>query len=310
MTALPAPVDSIADRPPPRHPGLPAARWVDVDGLSTWCAEAGEGPPLLLVYGGHFGGTDLAGGAFCWSDVFGLLRERHRVIVYDKPGQGFTDNPADASAYRMSYYVEHLIGLIEALGLEGVHLVGQSRGGFVAMRAALERQDLVSGITLINSGTLSPGVGTNEVVLSGQPFPPFTAEAARWSLEHYAHDPASVPDWMVEAELRVLTSAKHQGSVARGALYPSQFVPELRRQKAETLWWLDEGRLQRPTQVIWGRNDRTARLERGLDLFATIARGERRTRLSIVDRCGHNPHQEHPRWVADLITGFVAGQGR
>ena len=52
--------------------------------------------------------------------------------------------------------------------LPPVHLVGHSRGGYCAARVTLEHHDLVRSLTLVNSGTLSPGVGTNEVVLSRQ----------------------------------------------------------------------------------------------------------------------------------------------
>ena len=54
---------------------LPEGRWIDVDGLRTRYFEAGEGEPVVFIYGGNFGTGDSASSAYTWSNqVLGLSK--------------------------------------------------------------------------------------------------------------------------------------------------------------------------------------------------------------------------------------------
>ncbi len=295
----------------PCYPGLPPGRWIEAAGLRTWYAEAGEGPPVVLVYGGNFGPLELGGGdgADQWDSCFGELAERHRVIVYDKPGMGWTDAPRRDEDYTMRFVVDHLIAVLESLDCSPVSLVGHSRGGYVAMRATLLRQDLVRTLTVINSGTLSPGVGTNAVALADVDHEHDPRAGIRWSLEHYVHDPAQVDEQWVETNMVLLDAPGHLEAVRRieaGNLMLERFYPELARDKRETITWLTEGRLQRPTQIFWGLNDETARPALGRGLFEMVAAHEPRSRFDVIDACGHFPYREHPEWFVSTMGDFLA----
>lgn len=71
--------------------------------------------------------------------------------------------------------------------------------------------------------------------------------------------------------------------------------------------WLRDGRLQRPTQIIWGENDRTVIPERGFELFGMIAAHERRTSYNIVNKAGHFSYREHAGRFNALLLSFVDG---
>lgn len=288
---------------------MPEGHWIDVAGVRTRYYEAGSGDPVVFVYGGNFGTGDSASSAYTWSLNWLPVAATHHAILPDKLGQGHTDNPRSDDDYTMRAVVQHLAEFIQTLGLPPVHLVGHSRGGYASVRLALEHQHLVRSITLINSGTLSPGVGTNEVVLSRPPHPKFSAECVRWVYQRYSFNPNVVTDEWVRAVLEVMAQPKYRESVRKiedEKLGLRLFLPELAREKRETLQWLDEGRLQRPVQVIWGYDDRTAILDRGLELFRMLARHERHTRLHVINHSGHFPFREHPERFNALLKKFVS----
>jgi pimeloyl-ACP methyl ester carboxylesterase len=85
----------------------------------------------------------------------------------------------------------------------------------------------------------------------------------------------------------------------------SYFIPELAKQKRETLGWIREGRLQRPTQIVWGQNDPTVAPEGCFDVFDMIAAHNRRTTLNIFNQAGHFSYREHPERFNALLAHFV-----
>lgn len=287
---------------------LPEAKWIDVDGVRTRYFERGQGRPLVLIYGGNFGSSDSASSAPIWSMTLNALSDAYRVIAFDKLGQGHTDNPLEDD-YTMGAVVRHAAGFVKAMKLSDVHLVGHSRGGYLATRLTLENQHLVKSLTVVNSGTLSPRVSTNDVTLSACPHPPYSREGARWIYERYCYRPESVTEDWIDAAHEVLSLPKYRVSVQKmdeENLKTRLFFPQLARDKRETLHWLAEGRLQRPTQVFWGLNDRTANFEGGIHLFHAVAAHERRTVLHIFNETGHFPFREHPERFNGLLRSFVS----
>ncbi|HEY5900746.1 MAG TPA: alpha/beta hydrolase [Burkholderiales bacterium] len=286
---------------------LPQGRWIDVDGIRTRYFEAGSGEPIVFIYGGNFGTGDSASSAYTWSKQIGPLSESFRAITFDKLGQGETDNPKNDD-YTMAAVVRHAAAFIRAMKLPPVHLVGHSRGGYAATRLTLDNHDLVRSLTVVNSGTLMPGVGTNEVVLAKPPYPTGTREGVRWVYENYSFDPKVVTEEWVDAVMATLALPKYQESVRKMTvekLGSKLFAPELAREKRETLQWIDEGRLQRPVQVIWGYDDRTAAVDYGIQLYRMLARHERRALFHVINQSGHFPFREHPERFNALMRRWV-----
>jgi pimeloyl-ACP methyl ester carboxylesterase len=287
--------------------GVPEGKWLDVEGLRTRYFEAGRGEPIVFIYGGNFGTGDSASSAYTWSENLLPLSERFHAIVFDKAGQGETDNPKNDD-YTMAAVVRHAAAFLRAMKLEGVHLVGHSRGGYAATRLALENHDLVKSLTVVNSGTLSPGIGTNEVVLAKPPYAPGTRECVRWVYQNYSFNPAVVTEEWVDAVISTLANPKYQESVRKMTaekLGTKLFLPELAREKRETLQWINEGQLQRPVQVVWGFDDRTAVIDRGIELYNMFARHERRALFHVINQSGHFPFREHPKRFNALMRRWV-----
>ncbi|ADB50452.1 alpha/beta fold hydrolase [Conexibacter woesei] len=115
-------------------------RTVDVGGVRLWCAEEGEGPPLLLLAG-------FTAGHNVYELVWPLLRAQHRVITMEPRGLGLSDcpDPAD-SAYGVDMWATDLASFIDEYVGEPVRIWAQGFSTYLAIRLAAVRPDLVTAM--------------------------------------------------------------------------------------------------------------------------------------------------------------------
>lgn len=85
-----------------------------------------------------------------------LASEDRQVIFYDQLGCGNSDIPDDNSLWRVDRFVEELAQVIAGLGLEKVHLLGQSWGGMLAIEYALTQPGTIEGLILANTLSSMP----------------------------------------------------------------------------------------------------------------------------------------------------------
>lgn len=104
---------------------------VDVDGVivRTHVKVKGKGPPLLLVHG-------LMTSSYSWRYVVEPLGQQFTCFIPDLPGAGQSE-PVDVP-YTPAFLGRFLLALTRALGIEGCACVGNSMGGYLAMRAVLD----------------------------------------------------------------------------------------------------------------------------------------------------------------------------
>ena len=98
---------------------------------------------VLFVHGLGSSGRD-------WEGQVPFFSERFRVVTADLRGHGRSQKPP--GPYSMKMFAGDVVGLIEALGLGPVHVVGLSLGGMVAFQLAVDRPELVKSMVIINSG--------------------------------------------------------------------------------------------------------------------------------------------------------------
>ena len=109
--------------------------------------ELGEGPPLLLVHG-------LMTAGYSFRYLIELLAARYRLIIPDLPGAGGSEHP---DVYLgPDVLARSLIALVDALGVRGTAVIGNSMGGYVCMRAALIDPGVFGRLVNLHS----PGVPT------------------------------------------------------------------------------------------------------------------------------------------------------
>ena len=106
--------------------------FIDADGLKTFYVKAGSGFPVVLFHGAAPG----ASAQVNWQlNIEPLAAAGFTVYAYDQAGYGRSDNPADLS---IEYRVTHAKAFVDALKLDRYHVVGNSVGGYIAARLALE----------------------------------------------------------------------------------------------------------------------------------------------------------------------------
>jgi pimeloyl-ACP methyl ester carboxylesterase len=279
-------------------------QFVDVGGIRTRYFEKGKGEPILLLHGSYFGADLSADCAANWSRNFEDLAQWGRVFALDRLGQGYTDNPKRVEDYTMAVVVDHVRRFIETIGLRDVHLVGHSRGGYVACRTTLDHPDLIKTCVLIDSGTLAPGTTPMDILFKDAPNPRLTRESQRWVLQRYSYGYGHIDDQWVNALAEVAATEKYQQALS--IVEQSSYNSHLVRQKAETFEIIRDKGMQKPTLVIWSFNDPTAVLERGQALFAMIADKEPRAQMHVINKAGHFNYREHPKEFNAVLRSWVA----
>ena len=116
-----------------------------IDGIRLHYVDEGSGPPILLVHGQP-----------TWSYLYRkmirpLVAAGYRCIAPDLMGFDLSDKPTDESAYTLGRHVELVTGLVEKLQLAGVTIVGQDWGGPVGLRYAIDHQDNVRSLVILNT---------------------------------------------------------------------------------------------------------------------------------------------------------------
>lgn len=137
---------AIESRTPPR------GRFVNVEGIRLHVVElpaktpAPDAPTVLLLHGANLCLDDLA------MSLGQPLAQRLRVIIPDRPGQGFSE-PGLGLVGSAAYHVRLLRGLMRELGTGPLIVVGHSFGGLIALRYALDAPGEVASLVLINPTT-------------------------------------------------------------------------------------------------------------------------------------------------------------
>jgi pimeloyl-ACP methyl ester carboxylesterase len=250
---------------------------LEVSGVAVTLRRAGRGPRLLFLHG--------AGGVPQWLPFFDNLAERHELLVPEHPGFGGSDDPAWIRS--MADLALFYLDLVEAAGLDRVHLIGHSLGGWLAAEMLIrDRSRFASLVQLAPAGIRVKGVPCGDNFIWGP------EEAVR----NLYHDQA-VADRILAltpdaAQMDVLL--RNRFTVAKLGWQPRWFDPDLEK-------WLH--RIKLPALVVWGDDDKIMP-----PAYAALWR-ERlpQARLVIVERCGHLPHVEQAALAARHVCAFLDG---
>ena len=253
-------------------------RHVDVGGVRTRVLQAGSGPDLILLHGtgGHLEAyaRDIAG-----------LAGRFRVTAYDMVGHGWSDLPD--TPYTIDVLSDHLIGLMDALGISRAHLSGESLGGWVTAWTAAYHPDRVDRLVLNTPGNIAnkPEVMARmrDSTLAAVRDP--SDATVRRRVEFLFHHKELVTDELVNLRRSVYSRDGFLRAISNTLVLQD---PEVRKDFAWDPGWV--GKVTAPTLLLWTEHDPTG----GLDEAAMLLDWLPDARLHVIADAGHWPQWEKP----------------
>lgn len=248
---------------------------VRVEGRTWFVREAGSGPAVVIVHG-------LLDDGESWAPIAQDIARRHRVIVPDLPGSGFSDDgDRDMSAPAQA---QRLIALLDELEVHSAAFVGHSFGSQIVSEVAAADPERCAGAVLMSSTGLGwhmhplvrflvvPGAGRIVAALGSPPLQRLTGRAGR----HAA----------------MLRDAGHRRAFMR-AIRAHLNIAGQRKVR-----WK---RMRMPVLIIWGGDDKVI----------PVAHSERQRNghfdayAFIVDGAGHRVHVDQPAQVSEMIVDWL-----
>lgn len=260
--------------------------------------EVGGGLPLVMLHGG-------GPGASAWSN-FGSSLERFasqfRTLLVDQPGFGESDKP-QIEGHFFTFAADKLAALLDELGIERVHLLGNSLGGGTAVRFALKYPDRVGRMILMGPGGLSlnifapdPTEGIKRLYDFAAPPGPSKEKMAAF-IKTMVHDQSLVTDELVEERFASATApGTAEAMASMGASFAKPDTYE------EGFLWREAYKLRQPVLLTWGREDRVNPLDGALAALKLIPKAS----LHVFPRCGHWAQIEAADEFFTVASGYLA----
>jgi 4,5:9,10-diseco-3-hydroxy-5,9,17-trioxoandrosta-1(10),2-diene-4-oate hydrolase len=268
-------------------------KFVQVDGLKTRYIEQGTGPAVILLHGASLGSS---------ADVFArnlppLAHAGLRVIAYDQPGFGLTDNPID---YSVAYRRRFIMMFMDALALERAALVGHSQAGSMAVALAFDHPQRISKVMILGTGSLLPPALAAQKDKSGREGEEGTAaeptlEQTRALLEHNLYNHQLITPEVLEVRQRMSVGKNFQAFLKRSQ------APQGGGAKDAKPMWQRLVDLPCPLLMIFGKNDRGNAYERA----ALLKEKYPQLDLHILEGCKHLVQWDVMDEFHNLATNFL-----
>jgi pimeloyl-ACP methyl ester carboxylesterase len=269
----------------------PQDRFIEVQGLRVRYLERGEGPAVLLLHGASLGSS-----ADVWSNSLDALAAHGlRIIAFDQPGFGLSDDPQDHS---VGFRTRFVPAFMDALGLPRTHLVGHSQSGRIVVSLALTQPQQVARAVVVATGSLLPplpGAAPAAEGDEGDSAEP-TLEDTRRALEATVFHRELITPQALATRHRMSTGKNFRAFLARRQAQAGE------KKKDAVPLWQRLGEVGVPLLLIYGKDDRGDCAKR-----AKLAQ-ERWPALDLhlVERCRHLVQWDAPEEFARLAGRFLA----
>lgn len=256
----------------------PTTSTISIRGCRIRLMRAGAGAPVLVLHG--------ASGA-AWLPFMARLAAKYDVIAPEHPGFGESDTPDWLdNIHDLAYFY---LDVLQQLDLRGVHLIGISLGGWIAVELAVRSTERLASLTLAGAaGIRVDGVDQIDAFLRSD----------EQRIRDFFFDQKRA-DEMIARVLRPELediALKHRAIVAKLTWHPRGHDPHLEK-------WLH--RIDVPTLLIWGDHDRLFPKEHAFAYQKLIPSAK----AVIVPECGHVPQVEKPEAFLAEFEGFIRDMG-
>lgn len=270
----------------------------DVNGVRTRVISAGQGRPIVLLHG-------VSGSAETWTRNIHRLAQHGRVHAIDMIGHGLTDKPD--TRYLMPTFTEHLSAFIEQVADEPIDLIGQSLGGWVAMRYALANPDRIRRLGSVTGAGFSVEQTKEDLEryhadldrVTTQALEAPTRETVRKRLEWLFYDHDQVPEEMVEVRFRIFQRPDSQAVLGR------VLADVIGQENQRHFISGDELRaFERPTLVLWTRHNPTTPWQEGKAAADALPNA----RFELIEDSAHWPQYEKHAEFNAMLDDFLGAQ--
>lgn len=275
--------------------GRSAAVKVDGRSFNVHYHEVGSGDRCVIFLHGAGAG---AGGWSNFSRNLEPFAERGwRVIAPDCLGFNKSD-PIVAERSRASLNADTVRGLMHTLGIERVHLVGNSLGGASSIAFALQYPDALDRMVLMGPGGLGPSLfqplPMEGIKLLMRLYQEPSLEALKHMLQVFVHEPSRLTPDLIEGRFaNMMRHPEHlQNFITSFRNHPSSLIEDFTPRL---------GGVSHRTLVIWGRDDRFVPLDHGMKLVWALPNAD----LQVFGRCGHWAQWEHADKFNRTVLDFL-----
>jgi 2-hydroxy-6-oxonona-2,4-dienedioate hydrolase len=248
------------------------------DPVPARLVDVGRGRPVVFLHG-------LVGLNDHWEDVVRRVQHRVRCIMLEIPLLSLQGQ--DCSVEGVSVLTERFLERSLGIGKcsdEQVVLVGNSFGGHVALRIALQRPDMVGGLVLAGSSGLIERTMVKEITVRP------SRDWMRRKISELFHDPEK---HMRESDLDRAHKELSERAGARAMVKLS------RSARSDHLGDRIHG-IKSPCMLIWGKNDIVTPPEAAHEFLSKLPDA----RIVWFDECGHAPMIEKPDEFARSVLDF------
>ena len=254
--------------------------------------EAGDEVVVML----HGSGPGASGWANFNRNIQPLTDAGYRVILMDCPGWSKSDTIVNEGS-RSHLNARILKGLVAKLGLNKIHLIGNSMGGHSAVAFALDYPEHVDKLILMGGGTgggsLFTPMPAEGIKRIGKLYREPTMDNLKEMMDIFVYDGSSLTEELFQTRLdNILARKDHLANfVASTKANPKQF-PDVGHRLGE---------IKNETLIVWGRDDRFVPMDTGIRLVNGIQRSE----LHIFNRCGHWVQWEYADKFNRMVLDFL-----
>ena len=262
-----------------------------------------EGLVFVLLHG--FGSS-----THSWKQVVEPLGALGWALAFDRPAFGLTERPRRSewrgkqNPYSSDAQVDLTVGLMDVLGIKRAILVGNSSGGAIAIKVALEHPGRVAGLILVDAAVYQGGA------------PPAWSRPLLYTPQLNRLGPLFMRQFAGRTGLTFLQSAWSDPERIDDETYRAfgrQFrvkdwdraLWELSRASREPRLVADLVRVEVPALVISGADDKIV----PPNLSERLAKDLPQATLAIFDSCGHLPQEECPEAFLEVTRSWLGEQG-